>query len=576
MKSCERLAVIDLGSNSFRLVVFTATEGWWQRSDEIYQVVRIGEGMAATGRLGEEPMHRALATLDVFAHFCEAAGLSMAPARDQGGAKKNASNLVGAEKESNVSAAGAGSGAVDAVATSAIRDAENAPAFLAEARKRTRLPIRVLSREQEARYGYLAAVNSTTLSDGCMLDLGGGSMQLVGVRNRRAHESGSWRVGAVRMTERFLPNGGPAKPRQVEALREHVAAELQSATWLPETRRRLVGIGGTVRGLAAVAQRAEGLPSNGVQGMTVTREALEQIIERLAALPPSERASVPGVKPARADLILAGAVVVEGALRAGGFDALEATEAGLREGVFFERHLSKEEGPSRSRGTLASGEHPRFGQPPFGRLRHPLGDPAHPDEPPLFADVRRASVENLAARYGVDRAHTQHVATLALGMFDQLARIGLHGGDAGERELLWAACMLHDIGMSVDYDDHHKHSRYLILSAGLPGYSPKEVAIVAQAARYHRKGMPDPGPLAALFGEGDTARLNRCAVLLRLAEDLERSRDQLVKDTVLSAENGSVQLRLLADGGSAVPRWAAGRESELFARAFDKTLSVVA
>ncbi len=522
--------MIDLGSNSFRLVVFTATEGWWQRSDEIYQVVRIGEGMAATGRLGEEPMSRALATLDVFAHFCEAAGLT-------------------------------GGGAVDAVATSAIRDAENAPAFLAKARKRTKLPIRVLSREEEARYGYLAAVNSTTLSDGCMLDLGGGSMQLVEVRDRQAHESGSWRVGAVRMTERFLPNGGPAKPRQIEALREYVAQELRSAAWLAKTGRRLVGIGGTVRGLAAVAQRAEGLPSNGVQGMTVTREALGEIIERLAALTPSQRASVPGVKPARADLILAGAVVVEGALRAGGFDALEATEAGLREGVFFERHLSKKEGP---------------GSPSSGRLRHPLGDPTHPDVAPLFEDVRRASVENLAARYRVDRAHTQHVATLALGMFDQLARMGLHKGDPCERELLWAACMLHDIGMSVDYDDHHKHSRYLILSAGLPGYSPKEVAIVAQAARYHRKGMPDPGPLAALLGEGDAARLDRCAVLLRLAEDLERSRDQLVKNTVLSAENGSVQLRLLAEGGAAVPRWAAGRESELFARAFDKTLSVVA
>ncbi len=552
MQSCERLAVIDLGSNSFRLVVFTATEGWWQRSDEIYQVVRIGEGMAATGRLGEEPMHRALATLDVFAHFCEAAGLSMVPAHEVGTRSREwgspvgdpkARDVVGAEKVRNVHVPGAVGGAVDAVATSAIRDAENAPAFLAMARERTKLPIRVLSREQEARYGYLAAVNSTTLSDGCMLDLGGGSMQLVGVRDRRAQESGSWRVGAVRMTERFLPNGGPAKPRQIEALREHVAQELQSAAWLAKTGRRLVGIGGTVRGLAAVAQRAQGLPSNGVQGMTVTREALGEIIERLAALAPSQRASVPGVKPARADLILAGAVVVEGALRAGGFDALEATEAGLREGVFFERHLS---------------------------------DPAHPDGPPLFEDVRRASVENLAARYGVDRAHTQHVAALALGMFDQLARMRLHEGDPGERELLWAACMLHDIGMSVDYDDHHKHSRYLILSAGLPGYSPKEVAIVAQAARYHRKGMPDPGPLAALFGAGDAARLDRCAVLLRLAEDLERSRDQLVKDTVLSAENGSVQLRLLADGGAAVPRWAAGRESELFARAFDKQLSVVA
>ena len=235
MKSCERLAVIDLGSNSFRLVVFTATEGWWQRSDEIYQVVRIGEGMAATGRLGEEPMHRALATLDVFAHFCEAAGLSMAPTRDAGA--KNGSGVVGGEKERNVHGGVVVGGAVDAVATSAIRDAENAPAFLAKARERTKLPIRVLSREQEAHYGYLAAVNSTTLRDGCMLDLGGGSMQLVGVRDRGARESGSWRVGAVRMTERFLPNGGPAKPRQIEALREHVAQELRERGVAGEDRQ---------------------------------------------------------------------------------------------------------------------------------------------------------------------------------------------------------------------------------------------------------------------------------------------------------------------------------------------------
>ncbi len=185
-------------------------------------------------------------------------------------------------------------------------------------------------------------------------------------------------------------------------------------------------------------------------------------------------------------------------------------------------------------------------------------------------------------------------------MFDQLARLGLHEGDAVERELLWAASMLHDIGMSVDYDDHHKHSRYLILNGGLPGFSPTEVAIVAQAARYHRKGMPEPGPLAPLFGAGDVERLDRCAALLRLAEDLERSRDQLVCDTVITltpdravdehggsngnvyrgsredARGGGVQLRLLVEGQAAVPRWAAGRERELFARAFHRELSVVA
>jgi exopolyphosphatase/guanosine-5'-triphosphate,3'-diphosphate pyrophosphatase len=161
-------------------------------------------------------------------------------------------------------------------------------------------------------------------------------------------------------------------------------------------------------------------------------------------------------------------------------------------------------------------------------------------------------------------------------MFDELARLGLHGGDPQEKELLWAAAMLHDIGMSIDYDDHHKHSRYIILSAGLPGFTPTETAIVAQAVRYHRKGMPDPGPLAPLFGEGDRERLDRCAVLLRLAEDLERSRDQLVRGTSMAVADGHVHLRLIAEGESALPRWAAARERPLFERAFHRELTVAA
>ena len=510
MKPGERVAVIDLGSNSFRLVVFMAGERWWKRTDEIYEPVRIGQGLAATGSLAQAPIERALATLDVFSHFCRASGL--------------------------------GEGSVDAVATSAIRDAENAETFLARARERFGLPIRVLSRETEARYGYLAAINSTTLQDGYVFDLGGGSMQLVRVEGRLALESGSWPLGTVRMSERFLPPNGPAKRKQLDELREHLAGELAGVRWLTGADsggRRLVGIGGTVRNLAAAAQRATGLPSNGVQGTVIEREVLDELVQRLAALPASERATVPGVKPARADLILAGALVVQAVLKAGGFEGMETTEAGLREGIFFERLLSDR-------------------------------------DPPLLENVRQASVLNLAAQYRSDGHHTRHVAALALGMFDELAGLGLHEGDPLERELLWAASMLHDIGMSIDYDDHHKHSRYLILNGGLPGYSPVETAIIAQSARYHRKGMPVPGPLAPLFRDGDAERLDRCAVLLRLAEDLERSRDQLVRRTTMALNNGEVELHLVSDGEAAVPRWAAGRETELFARAFHRGLSVAA
>lgn len=310
----QRVAIIDLGSNSFRMVVFDAVGGAWEREDECSVAVRIGEGLAASGRLSEEAMERALRTLDEFTGRCERYGLD--------------------------------GHAVDAVATSAIRDADNGGAFLERVRLRTGLDVRVLSREQEARYGYLAAVNSTTLTDGCVLDLGGGSLQLVRVAGRLARESGSWRLGAVRMTERFLADGGPAHPAkrsQCKALQAHVARKLERAAWLPASGTRLVGLGGTVRNLAAAAERAAGLPSEQVQGFVIERDALDELITALAALPPAERSRVPGIKPARADIVLAGALVIQGVMRAGAFEELEVTGAGLREGILFERQLVRQQ-----------------------------------------------------------------------------------------------------------------------------------------------------------------------------------------------------------------------------------------
>ena len=494
-----------MGSNSFRLVVFTAADGWWKRTDEIYLAVRIGEGLDATGELGRKPIKRALEAAEVFSHFLKAMGI----ARED----------------------------IQAVATSAIRDASNQAEFLARVRDETGLEVRVLSREEEATFGYLAAVNSTTLTDGAVLDLGGGSLQLVEVQSRHPGRLGSWPLGAVRMTEHFLSDGDESSKKARKALRAHVTEMLEAeAAWLPRSGRRIVGIGGTMRNLAAAAQAEAGKPSTGVQGYAIERAALDALIDRMKSMPAEERASIKGIKYARADLILAGALVVQAVMQYGEFDAIEVTEAGLREGVFF--------------GSFLEGD------------------------PPLFDDVRRSSVVNLATRYHVDPAHTEHVARLALGLFDELAAAGLHEGDRWERELLFSACVLHDIGMSVDYDDHHKHSRYLILNAGLAGFEPREVALIAQATRYHRKGMPDFGELAPLTQDGDEHRLDRLAILLRLAEDLERSRDQSVRAAHVAAENGTIRLALESDGAASVERWAAQREVELFDRAFGRRLKV--
>jgi exopolyphosphatase/guanosine-5'-triphosphate,3'-diphosphate pyrophosphatase len=499
----RRTAVIDLGSNSFRLVVFSTEDGWWKRTDEIYEAVRIGAGINATGRLSPDRIERALAVVDVFEHFCRATGIAPDDAV--------------------------------AVATSAVRDAYNRDEFLG----RVALPVNVLPVEEEARYGYLAAVNSTTLTDGAVLDLGGGSVQLVHVAGREAREMGSWPLGAVRVAERFLPDGGPASRKQLKAVRAHVAEQLESAPWLAASGERLVGVGGTVRNLAAAASALKGLPSVGVQGAVVTREALDALVDEFAAMPASERGKVPGIKPARAELILAGAAVIQAIMEVGGFSAIEATEAGLREGIFFERHLA-------------------------------------PRDPPLFEDVRRASVLNLEAQYTLDPRHAHHVARLALEMFDDLAAAGVHAGDPAERELLWAAALLHDIGMAVDYDDHHKHSRYLVLSGGLPGFSPREAALIAEMVRYHRKGTPGVSDdLAPLTRRGDEEILQRGATLLRLAEGLERSRDQLVHAVHMQADdNGGIRLALDAEDDVPVARWAVEREVDLFRRAFGRTLEI--
>jgi exopolyphosphatase/guanosine-5'-triphosphate,3'-diphosphate pyrophosphatase len=431
--------------------------------------------------------------------------------------------------------------AVDTVATSAIRDAANQGEFIERAEAISGLEIRVLSWAEEARYAYVAAINSSTLRDGLVLDLGGGSLQLVGVRDRVDIEHGSWPLGAVRMTERFLPGTDAPTKKQLRALRSHVSKQLKAEPWVLEAAAggRIVGLGGSVRNLASAAELRAQLPSFGVQGFSLGRDALGEIIAELADESAERRGAMPGIKPERGDLILAAAIVIESVLDHAGLDALEVTEFGLREGVFLARHLA-------------------------------------PANPPLVRDVREASVRNLAAQYTSEPLHVTHVAALALQMWDALAEAGLHAGSKDERQLLWAASLLHDIGQTVDYDDHHKHSRYLILNGGLPGFTPVETAIIAQAVRYHRKGMPVPGPMAALFGDGDIARLDRCATLLRLAEDLERSRDQLVRSTSLALQGGEVELRLIADGESAVPRWAAGRERELFARAFHRDLCVAA
>ena len=528
----RRVAVIDLGSNSWRLVVYmyggeaaraqpdpTALGGrvpggtqpprvWWKLTDEIYETVRIGAGLAKTGRLSDAAMGRGLETLAVFERFCAAHTL--------------------------------GPDAVHAVATSAIRDASNGELFLKAARAASGLNLEVISDEDEARFGYVAAINSSTMTDGFVLETGGGSIQLIEVADRRAQSLRSFPLGAVRVTEAFLTGSGTTKKKDLQRVRAHVRDALADYPSLSGAGERIVGMGGAVRNLAAAAQRMADQPDMGVQGFVITREMLSDLVQTLAALPVAERGEVPGIKLGRGDIILASALVIETVVELGRFAGIEVTEASLRDGVFLAREF--------------------------------LADQAEP----LFEDVRGAGVRNLATQYESDLVHVEHVAQLSLQMFDSLAGAHLFEPRPGERELLWAAAMLHDVGMTISYDDHHKHSYYLIVSAALPGFDPRERALIAQISRYHRKGAAKLGEMAVLAGPGDEELLDRCSVILRLAEHLERGRDQSVREARLRANGRGVDLHLEAAGDLTLPRWSVERygDDEAFQRVFGRRLLI--
>lgn len=497
----RRLAVIDMGSNTFRLVVFRYRPGGsFQLVDEIRDTVRLSGGAGPEG-LRDEALEHAAHTARLYSAFCAAAEVD----------------------------------AVVAVTTSAVRDAANRDAALPALSADGGLDVRVLSAEEEARYGYLGAVNSTTLADGHVLDLGGGSVQVSRVAGRGLARVVSRPLGAVRMTERFLP-GPRASEADITALRRHVRREL-AVPWLEPSGDRIVGIGGTIRTLAAMDQRRGRYPLAELHGYQLGRDGLEELIEAMASLPAGERGSLPGLKADRADITLAGAVVVSTALEHLGADGVEICSQGLREGVFYEHYLAA-------------------------------------SDPPLIGDVRRQSVLNLVDIFRCDVPHAAHVTTLALTVYEELARLGLHRDDAHERELLWAAGMLHDAGVLVDYNDHHKHGYYLVLNAGLPGFRHPELAMVALLVRSHRKALPSLSPLEDILDRDAGDRLTRLATCLRVAEQLERGRARGIRDVRAEAPDGVVRLLVRAEGDPSVALWTAALEAPIFERAFGRRLEL--
>ncbi len=411
---------------------------------------------------------------------------------------------------------------VIATATSAVRDAANGPAFVERVRSEIGLELKVLSGDDEATYGVLGVLNNIPMQSGFVLDIGGGSAQISEVRDRRFLRGTALPLGALRLSEQFVTSD-PLSGAEREAIEREIDRQLDQVPWFKSGKgATLAGLGGTIRNLGYVDIARRGLPLHTVHGLRVTRKSLTRIIKDFTSMRLEARQSVSGLNADRADIIVPGLLVLRGVMRRLGVKDVAVSTYGLREGLFLERFWS--------------------------HLPYPV-----------IPDVRRFGVLNLARNYGYDKPHANHVRFLALRLYDQMTP--LHGYGSEARQLLDAAALLHDIGTVIGYKGHHRHSAALIENNGLPGFSPREMAIVTLLALYHRKGNPSVGEYGGLLEKGDEDLVRRLTCILRMAEFLERGRNAVVSDVVVTWTDQELAFTLVADEHPAVELWDAERKA---------------
>lgn len=421
-----------------------------------------------------------------------------------------------------------------AVATSAIREAPNRRKFLTAAEKASGIKVRVISGEEEADYIYRAVRSAVDFHGGTAvsIDIGGGSVELIVGTQDEVFFTGSHPLGSLRMSQSF-PNDFDECRRFV---RKTVKKTLNRITSLGFDFA--IGTSGTIVTLATLA--AENGVASGLRWLS--RGRLHELIETMAPLPVEERARRFSLDAKRAETIVAGAIVLEEIMLGLDVEQIRACESALREGIVESVLQQRAESD---------------------------GTPALKKKP---SSVRRSSVLQLASRANADRTHAAQVARLALRIFDQTQE--LHLLRTGERELLESAALLHEVGMHVSFQDHHKHSYYLISHAGLRGFTADQVAIVANVARYYRKAAPDEEhPNLGGLSKSQRDVVSKLAAILRIAAALDRGRRGAIRDVGVEAGEHGVRFELRQRGDAEVELAAARKKGKYFGKVFGREVA---
>src|SRR5436309_5199868 len=429
------------------------------------------------------------------------------------------------------------------VATSAVREAANGRAFCQEVRSRCGLRVDVISGEEEAQLALRSALHHFDLAGRsvAVVDIGGGSVEVTLTAGSVVDEVLTLPLGAVRLTERYGTDG-TLSPKRWRKLRRAIDRALDEKLRKPPFHPEImIGSGGTFTNLAAMAQFDREGSARSVQGYPISRAEVVHLLHRLRATPLAERRETPGLNPRRADIIVAGAAAVSRLAKRLGTQQILVNSGGLRDGLLLA--MIEERFPSEARKSAG----------PISRL----------DSARAFARQCRSS-----------ERHCEHVAQLATQLFDGLAE--RFGVPADARELLEAAALLHDIGYVINHAKHHKHAYHLILNGDLPGFSPHEVELIANIARYHRRAFPRKRHAnLRRLGKEDRQIIERLAAVLRVADGLDRAHSRQV--TAVRAEDTGKRVQLILEGATLpqVEMWDAERKAGLFVKAFHAELDLV-
>ena len=385
-----------------------------------------------------------------------------------------------------------------AVATSAVREAPNGRDFLKRVDAELGLFVNLISGQEEARRIYLGVLSGLEFNrtPHIIIDIGGGSTELILGDSHEPRSLSSTKVGAVRLTAEYITTD-PISNAELLSLQAYIRGMLERpveellAHLQPGEQPRLVGTSGTIETLAIIHAREKlGIVPNPLAGYQLSQKDLKEIVKRLALMSYAERAAIPGMSDRRSEIIVAGAVILLEAMTLLNIECLIIGERALREGVVVDWMLTH--------GLIEN------------RLRYQ-------------GSVRQRSVIKIAQKYHVNRDYSDRVALFALSLFDQ-TKGSLHNCNAEARELLWAAAILHNCGLFVSHSAYHKHSYYLIRNGELLGFAEIEVEMIANIARYHRRNAPKKKheSYSNLPDKQHRQLVSQLSSILRLAVALDR------------------------------------------------------